>query len=41
MGSNWNKAWALLIRNLHFVSRDKEYVANHMRTVENMLHKVL
>lgn len=35
------KAWVLLIPNFNFFSRDKECVANHMRTVENMLHKVL
>ena len=41
MCSNYSKLWVLLIPNLYFVSRDKECVANHMRTVENVLHKVL
>lgn len=35
------KAWVLLIPNFNLFSRDKECVANHMRTVENMLHKVV
>lgn len=38
---NYSKVWVLLTPNLYFVSRDKECVANHMRTVENVLHKVL
>lgn len=41
MCNSCSKAWVLLTPNFLFFYRDKECVANHMRTVENMLHKVL
>lgn len=42
MCNSCSKVWVLLTLNLSFIfSRDKECVANHMRAIENTLHKVL